>query len=107
MNRLLTVIVQSQDARGAEKALRKLNLEATELASTGAFLSRRNTTLIIGLAEEQVQAAIEAIHNTCKQRIEYISTPLESVPLPNPVATPVTVGGATVFTFEVEQYEEF
>lgn len=49
----------------------------------------------------------EAIRTTCHQRVEYVSTPLEGAPMPIPLSTPITVGGATVFSMEVERFEEF
>jgi len=107
INRLMAVVVQLQDANRAVKALRKLKLVVTEVQSTGAFLSRRNTTLLIGLNERQTEEVVETIHANCRQRVEYVSTPLEGAPLPIPIATPITVGGATVFAFEVQHYEEF
>ncbi|HLA99406.1 MAG TPA: cyclic-di-AMP receptor [Anaerolineales bacterium] len=107
INRLIAVVVQVQDASKVVGALRKLGLVTTELPSIGAFLTRHNTTLLIGLNESQEEAVVETIHAKCRQRIEYVSTPLEGAPLPLPVATPVTVGGATMFAFEVERYEEF
>jgi uncharacterized protein YaaQ len=61
---------------------------------------------MIGLEDEQEGRAVKLIHDHCRQRVEYVSTPLEGAPLPIPVATPITVGGATVFTFMVERYEE-
>jgi hypothetical protein len=38
--------------------------------------------------------------------VEYVSTPLEGSPFHLPLSTPVTIGGATVFTLQVEHYEE-
>ena len=106
IRRLMFVIVQSQDVHRASRALNKAGLSVTELSSTGGFLGRRNTTLLIGLEEDQEDLAIGLIQESCRQRIEYISTPLEGAPLPIPVATPVTVGGATLFSLAVERYEE-
>lgn len=107
INRLIAVVVQVQDAKRTEKALRKLSLIVTEVQSSGAFLARRNTTLLIGLDESEIENAVKTIHTNCRLRVEYISTPLEGAPLPIPIATPVTVGGATVFAFELDHYEEF
>ena len=103
---LMFVIVQSQDVHRASRALNRAGLSVTELSSTGGFLGRRNTTLLIGLEENQEDLAIGLIQESCRQRIEYISTPLEGAPLPIPVATPVTVGGATLFSLAIERYEE-
>ena len=106
INRLMFAVIQSQDVNKAVKALVRVGIYSSELSSTGAFLGRRNTTLMIGLSDLQAEQAVTLIHENCRQRVEYISTPLEGAPLPIPVATPVTVGGATLFTFQVERFEE-
>jgi len=106
VDRLMFAVVQAQDVRKASQALNAAGLLVTQLTSTGGFLGRRNTTLLIGMKENQEELAVKLIHDKCRQRVEYVSTPLEGAPLPIPVATPVTVGGATVFTFMVERYEE-
>ena len=104
---LLGAVVQLQDVRRATRALEDLGLSVTHLPSTGAFLGRRSVTLLVGLPEGIQPAVVEAIHETCHQRVEYISTPLEGAPMPIPLSTPITVGGATLFTLEIERYEEF
>jgi len=103
---LVGVVVQVQDARQATRALEKLGLIVAQLPSTGAFLGRRNVTLLIGLPEGMEQAVYDAIQETCHQRVEYVSTPLEGAPMPIPLSTPITVGGATIFTLEAERFEE-
>jgi uncharacterized protein YaaQ len=62
--------------------------------------------LVVGLPPERLQDAVETIHQYCHQRVEYVSTPLEGAPMPIPLATPIVVGGATVFTLEVDRFEE-
>lgn len=103
---LMMAVVQAQDAEVAKEAMAKLGLTVERLPSVGGFLGRRNATLLIGIREEQREAAIEALNRSCRQRIEFIAVPLESAPLPLPTPTPITVGGATVFSLEVERYEE-
>ena len=46
------------------------------------------------------------LEESCRQRIEYLTLPLEGSPLPMPTPVPVTVGGATVFALPVEHFEE-
>jgi uncharacterized protein YaaQ len=103
---LLMAVVQAQDAEMAREALAKLNLTVERLPSVGGFLGRRNATLLIGLKEEQREIVLETLNQSCRQRVEFIAVPLESAPLPLPTPTPITVGGATVFTLDVEHYEE-
>jgi uncharacterized protein YaaQ len=103
---LMMAVVQAQDAEAAKDALGKLGLTVERLPSVGGFLGRRNATLLIGMYEEKREAAIEALNRSCRQRIEFIAVPLESAPLPLPTPTPITVGGATIFSMDVDRYEE-
>lgn len=105
-NTMLMAVVQAQDADIVENILNDMNISLIRLPSTGAFLGRRNATLLIGIPQEQQQQILDALHDNCRQRIEYIAVPLESAPLPLPAPTPVTVGGATVFALEIEHFEE-
>ncbi len=103
---LLLAVIQAQDAESAQNALSKAGLTSTRLPSVGGFLGRRNITLLIGLPAARKQAALDALNNSCRQRIEYIAVPLESAPLPLPTPTPITIGGATIFSMDIEHYEE-
>ncbi len=103
---LMFAVVQEQDQETAVRALVGLNLPVTFFASAGGFLGRRNTTLLIGLREGREEEAITALEVSCRQRIEYLSLPLEGSPLPMPAPVPVTVGGATIFALPVERFEE-
>jgi uncharacterized protein YaaQ len=102
----MLAVVQAQDAEVAKESLEKLGMSVARLPSVGGFLGRRNATLVIGLPENQQENVVEALHQNCRQRIEFIAVPLESAPLPLPTPTPITVGGATILTLEVDHYEE-
>lgn len=106
VNRIMTVVVQEQDVETAINALIQTGASVTHLASTGGFLGRRNATLIIGLNQQKLELAVGALTKSCRRRVEYVATPLEGSPLPFPSPTPITVGGATIFTLEVERYIE-
>lgn len=106
INHLLLAVIQVQDEGRTVRALNRAGLTVTRIASSGVFLGRRNSTLLIGLSKSQEEQAVRTIHENCHERVEYVSTPLEGAPLPIPLSTPIIVGGATVFSFEVEHYEE-
>jgi uncharacterized protein YaaQ len=103
---LMTAIVQEQDVDVAERALALLEVPVIHLASSGGFLGRRNSTLLIGLPEQAEEKVTQALQTACRQRVEYLAIPLEGAPLPLPTPVPVTVGGAKVFALPVERYEE-
>jgi uncharacterized protein YaaQ len=103
---LLFAVVQDQDQDSATRALEQLRLPVVRLSSAGGFLGRRNTTLLVGLQSGREEDALKALEESCRQRIEYLTLPLEGSPLPMPTPVPVTVGGATVFALPVEHFEE-
>lgn len=103
---LLVAIVQEQDLEPATKALQGMGASLTYLASAGGFLGRRNATLLIGLPVDKKDPALAAMHEACRQRVEYMTLPLEGSPMPMPAPVPVTVGGATVFALPVERFEQ-
>jgi len=104
---LLIAVVQDQDLDAATKALQAIGATVTYLSSAGGFLGRRNATLLIGLPAEKDAEALAALREACRQRIEYMTLPLEGSPMPMPAPVPVTVGGATVFALPVERFEQF
>ena len=103
---LMLAVVQEQDMDTATRALTHRDVPVVYLASAGGFLGRRNATLLIGLRAGKEDVAIKSLEESCRQRIEYLTLPLEGSPLPMPTPVPVTVGGATVFALPVEHFEE-
>lgn len=103
---LMTAVVQQDDIERATEAAEAVGAPVVHLASTGGFLGRRNATLLIGLPEGLETRLVERLHKTCRQRVEYMTMPVEGTPLPLPTPIPVTVGGATIFALPVEHFEE-
>jgi CPA1 family monovalent cation:H+ antiporter len=107
VERLITAIVQLQDADNAVEALEELDVAVTRFPSVGGFLGRTNVTLLIGLPAGREETVVEALKNNCKRRVEFLAAPVEGSPIPLGSPIPVNVGGATIFAFDVERYEEF
>ncbi len=103
---LMLAVVQDQDLDAATRALEPLGAPVVFLSSAGGFLGRRNATVLVGLPESKAEKALEVLRQTCRQRVEYLTLPMEGTPLPLPAPVPVTVGGATVLALPVERYEE-
>ena len=87
-------------------ALSKLGFSVSQLSSTGGFLSRKNVTLLIGVQAGREKDVVKALQESCKRRVEFVSAPLHGAGFPMPAPTQVNVGGATIFVFEVESYDE-
>ncbi|HHV61294.1 MAG TPA: hypothetical protein GXX51_01425 [Firmicutes bacterium] len=107
--KLVIAIVQDQDVAGLLDRLVKKGYKATKLASTGGFLRVGNTTLLVGVNDDQVQDVVGVIKDVCKSRTQLI-TPMPAVGrsitsyVPQPVE--VKVGGATIFVVDVAHFEK-
>jgi len=107
VTRLMTAMIQQQDFENASSALTKLGFTVAHLPSSGGFLSSNNVTLLIGLPKGREEAAVRALRSSCKKRVEYLASPLPDAANLMSTPTPITVGGATIFVFEVESCDEF
>ena len=95
---LMTVFLQEQDAENAINSLNKLGLSITRIASTGGFLKDRITTLLIGIPANLEQTTIEALESSCNERRSFIH--------PSDNDKSIDVNRATIFSFDIERFEE-
>ncbi|MBN1537311.1 MAG: Na+/H+ antiporter [Anaerolineales bacterium] len=104
INRLVLAVIQEQDVENSINSLTKLGMSVTCLSSKGGFMSGSNMTLLIGLMHGQEEIMAKTLNKSCRRRVVYLNTPLPEMGMLSP-SIPVTVGGATIFTFEVERFE--
>ena len=104
--KLIVAIVQDQDAPSLIEDLTEHRYGVTKLTSTGGFLKAGNTTLLIGVEEEEIDPVVALIERNCKTR--EITTSLMTVTMPGDTYIPypleVKVGGATLFMLDVERH---
>ena len=66
-----------------------------------------NTTFILGTDDEKVDKAIEVISKHSKKRVQMVpSSASYGVGMYTTFPVEVTVGGATIFVIDVEDYEK-
>ena len=78
----------------------------TKMMSSGGFLTSGNTTLIIGTEKDKVKDVMEIIRSHCSKRTEEVATNLQTATPSAAYPAQVTVGGATVFVTDVEEFEQ-
>jgi len=107
--KLVLAIIHDDDAYDIMDMLRDRGYSATKLASTGGFLRSGNTTLISGVDEQRVDELIGIIESKGKSRKQVMAvnppgagTGEGYVPFP----VEVSVGGATIFVMDVEQFRK-
>ncbi len=107
--KLIIAIVQDEDAQKLTSTMMNDGFSVTKLATTGGFLRAGNTTFLIGVDQERLDHAMELIEKACKSRKQVATSPSPvagsaGVYVPYPVE--VTVGGATVFVMDIEQFKK-
>ena len=103
--KMIVAIVSAEDSHRVSKHLNSHGFSATRLATTGGFLSTGNTTFLIGVEEEKLEEALNVIRNHSETRTRFV--PVTGITPHSSYATApieVTVGGATVFVLDVEQF---
>lgn len=107
--KLVIAVVQGEDATQTVQALSSAGISVTKMASSGGFLQQGNATLLIGVDNDKVEAAIAVIRENCRERSQYM-TPMPPMVEPGeffmPYPVEVQVGGATVFVVDVERFEK-
>jgi uncharacterized protein YaaQ len=106
--KLISAVVQDQDADRTTKALNEAGYRVTRVASTGGFFRVGNTTLLSGVNDSQVEAVISILRTTCERRTRLIPAGpniVESAAMMGAFVE-VEVGGATVFVLDVEHFEQ-
>jgi uncharacterized protein YaaQ len=86
--RLVIAILRDADGEEVLKALLDANFRVTQIASTGGFMRRGNSTLLIGVEKERVKTAVQLIRE-------------HSAPAIDP-----GLKRATVFVLKVDQFEQ-
>jgi uncharacterized protein YaaQ len=106
--KLVVAIVQAADSAGLVAALGAAGYRSTVVSTTGGFLQSGNSTVLIGVEDEQVDDVVALISANCRARTRPVS-PTSRILAPGeldvrPPAS-VEVGGGVVFVLDVEQFE--
>lgn len=105
--RLILAVVDDSDGPALIEAFHRAGLRVTRLASTGGFLLEGNTTLLVGIRDDQVEPALQTIRETCRRRTRLVPQPVVDVPGAATLPMEVEVGGAVVWILTVERVERF
>lgn len=106
--KMLTAIINADDANAVITELMKHRFQVTKLATTGGFLRAGNVTVLVGLQDEQLDAALAIIKDFCHKRSQFVPTTAAfNAGMYHSLPVEVEVGGATVFVSNVERFEKY
>ncbi len=86
--KLILAIIRDEDYDTVSRALTSAQFRVTHIASTGGFLRRGSSTLLIGVKDERVEEALQVIRTQCLEPDE-----------PN-------TRRATIFVLKVDDYTQ-
>ncbi len=105
--KLVIAIINNDDSQKVLSEISRAGLYATKLSTTGTFLRAGNVTLLIGVEDERLDETLDIFRNTCSKREEVTSVmPGYAPELMQSVPVKITVGGATIFVLDVEQFHK-
>jgi len=103
--KMIIAVVSNDDANRVQKGLVKERIFATRLSTKGGFLREGNATFLIGINDEKVPEVLDIIEKYSKTRSKIVPNAIvnefgsfSTLPIE------VSVGGATVFILNVDQF---
>lgn len=90
--KLIIAIIQDDYISNVVKILMENKIRTTKLSSTGGFLKSGNTTLFIGVEDDEIDKVVELIKAQAKTK---------NIKQGN---DEVTVGGANLFVMDIDKY---
>lgn len=110
--KMLLAVVQGDDYPDTVDELTRSGFFATVLSSTGGFLKKRSVTLMIGVEEHRVQAALDVLRHSAgrRQQMTYSNMSMSAAG-PNPsmpiIPVQMSVGGAVVFIMDLDDIQKY
>ena len=109
--KLIYAIIRNDNEDDVVSALMQEHFFVTRLSTTGGFLRKGNTTLMICTDDEKVDDCVEQIRSQCGPRqVTTVNMPymsgtgmLGSSTMP----MDVEIGGATIIVVPVDRFEKF
>lgn len=109
--KLIYAIVRNDNEDDVTDALMREHFSVTRLSTTGGFLRKGNTTLMIATEDENVEHCIETIKNECghSQKITVNMPYVSGTSMVSYSTMPmqVEIGGATIMVVNLERFDKF
>lgn len=110
-SKLVLAVLQGSDADNTIRNLNEHGFIVTLLSSTGGFLKKKSTTVMIGVEEDRLEEVMDLLRKYAGRRQEKI---YQAVPMPHgeisatpPIPMDVVAGGAAVFVLDLEDLRKF
>ena len=104
-SKLVLAVLQGSDSDNTIRNLNERGFMVTVLSSTGGFLKKKSTTVMIGVEEDRLEEALDVLQKeTVYQSVTMPHGEMSAVP---PVPMEVMAGGAAVFIVSLDDIRKF
>ena len=109
--KLVYAIVRNDNEDDVISQLTQQHYSVTRLSTTGGFLKKGNTTLMIGVEDSRVEEVMGILRENCAKRTQIdvaAPYPIGGAPIWNYNYSTIQVeaGGATVFVLDVSDFKK-
>ena len=106
VNQLLLITASASQVGELTDRLTRDHFQVTRINSSGLF-DEAAISLLIGLDKARLPQALEHVRATCRTRKHFIPANLEAPPLALQTAlVEAEVGGAVIYSLDVERFEQ-
>ena len=105
---LVIVTVTGEQVVELTQQLVQAHFYFTHIESIGGLVPKAAANLLIGVTREQRESLMELLEKYCQRRRTYVPARMETVSIQSqPVMIEAEIGGADIYTFEIERFEQF
>lgn len=107
INQIIFISVVGSQAGDLTQQLSENHFYYTKIDSTGGIIQEPTLCLLIGLDKKRLDDLLRIVRRCCKPYRQYIPTTLPTQP--GPILPPMIeaqVGGATIYSMDVERFEQ-
>ena len=111
-DKLIMAVVQGDDCSAAISELNSAGFMVTILSSTGGFLKKKSTTIMIGVTDEKLDQALDVLRLHAGQRKQTVYVNTSTVHGVQAAMMPLSavekeIGGVTVFIMNLQRFEKY
>jgi uncharacterized protein YaaQ len=107
IDQLVIAVVSSQDVGDLAQQLIRDGFYFTRVTSHGGLLSDEIVSLLVGINNSRHAALLDLIRRCCHTRVKYVPAIDNSAFQGQPLMIEAEVGGAIIYTCEVEQFVQY
>ena len=108
IDKIYVVSVSGETVSSLREQLVKKGFYFTQIESSGGIIQKESVSLLIGINQARTGELQQLIRKVCKRKRTYVPARTETVVMQtHPLMIEAEIGGALVYSLDVERFEQF